>query len=193
MDQRNSEFIRLLSSSGWSQARASREIGVTTGAVSRYLSGEITPSLPVLRRFADVLQEPLLLPGESGGLAEWRDGGGKYLEEWEADIIASLRRVDRPARMKVISAIRDIIDAVAKPVRYTTHQTKEAPVRDPAETGFPHPGDEEAVMSALSEVVQVAREERAKEIEALRSRLPKSSTSPRPSPGHPGPKPRRSS
>lgn len=156
VDQRNTEFIRLLRSSGWHQARAARELGLTTGAVSRYISGEIKPSLPVLRLMADRIQEPLLLPGEEGNPAEWRDGGPKFLESWEAGIIAELRRLERPAREKVIGALRDIIDAVAKPVRYTTPRKKE---ETPDPSGFPHAGDEERVLGALQELVQVGREE----------------------------------
>lgn len=196
VDQRNTEFIRLLRSSGWHQARAARELGLTTGAISRYISGEIKPSIPVLRLMADRLQEPLLLPGEDANPVEWRDGGPKFLESWEAGIIAELRRLERPAREKVIGALRDIIDAVAQPVRYTK-QPKKAPASPaPDQHALPHSGDEEAVVSVLGEIIQVGRAEdsaRAEAIQAPRSsaekqqpheRDPAHSTPRRSVPGH---------
>lgn len=196
LDIHNQEFVRLLAASGWHQARATRELGLTSGTVSRYVAGKAKPSLPVLRLFAERISEPLILPGESGKPSEWREGGPKFLETWEARIIASLRRLERPARERVIDAIDDIIDAVSKPVRYTKPPKKEPEVQAPQPHALPHPEDEESVISALEEIIQAGREEdeaRAAATQARRStdekqplheRDPAHSTPRRSVPGH---------
>lgn len=63
MDALNQEFLRLFAVSGWNQARVSRELHVSSGTVSQYVSGETRPSLTVLRLLAELVGDTLRVPG----------------------------------------------------------------------------------------------------------------------------------
>ena len=106
----NDEFVRLLANSGWKQARAAKELGLRTSTVSRYVSGQTKPSIQVLRLFAGILSEKLLLPGEP--TPSFSDGP-RWLEDWEADALAVLRRVEPKRRRRAISAIKELLEAFA--------------------------------------------------------------------------------
>lgn len=89
MDPLNQEFLRLLSSSGWSQARAADELRLDAATVSRYRGGTITPSETVLRLFAEILGEKLVLPGAT--ISPSSKNGPRHLEAYEAKALDALR------------------------------------------------------------------------------------------------------
>lgn len=109
----NAQFVDLLVKSGWNQARAARELGVTTASVSRYVSGKMVPSLPVLRLFADRLQMPLTIYG--GPLEPHRaNDGPRWLTEWEEEVLATFRKIPSDARPLAVKALKELTDAFAQ-------------------------------------------------------------------------------
>lgn len=115
--EENDEFLRLLANSGWNQARAARELGTTTATVSRYVTGKIVPSIPVLRLFAERLGETLLLPGSPYSATSLGDSP-RWLANWESDAIYLLRRLDPEPRAKLIEAVRSMVESMAGRERY---------------------------------------------------------------------------
>ncbi len=113
MHESNAQFVDLLVKSGWNQARAARELGVTTASVSRYVSGKMAPSLPVLRLFADRLQLPLTI---YGGMEEGirANDGPRWLTDWEEEVLATLRRIPSDFRPMAVKAIKDLTEACAQ-------------------------------------------------------------------------------
>lgn len=112
------EFARLWQASRWKRrAHAARQLGVSPSTIGRYLDCSIEPSLPVLRLFADLLGERLNLTGESPRARRLSDGP-RWLEEWESDVVQSLRRLPPPARQQVIRGLTEILEAVSPSVRY---------------------------------------------------------------------------
>lgn len=128
MDDYAAEFDRLLDRSGWTNARAARELGLTPSVVTQYRKRRTAPSLTVLRLFAEILGERLLLPGESGQHSALRDGP-RWLEEWEADALHALRRFEPHRRREVIRAIGTILEAAAGSVSYGRKASR--PAEDP--------------------------------------------------------------
>lgn len=108
----------MTSSAGWHQARVARELGITTGTVSRYWSGETIPSVPVLRLLANIVGEPYEEAGGAYRPTAMRDGP-RWLEDWETSILTDLRRLTPAARRRVIAALREILDAMSQRVSYT--------------------------------------------------------------------------
>lgn len=138
----NAEFCRLLTNSGWHQARAARALRLTTGTVSRYVSGEIRPSLTVLRLFSQLLGERLLIPGEQDPDPHALRDGPRWMEEWEVDALAVFRRLSPEARRDAVRAFRALADALA-----SRHMG--APLPDPIDSALsglrspePHAGDD---------------------------------------------------
>lgn len=113
----NFEFRRLVTGAGWHQARAARELGLTTGTVSRYWSNEAKPSVPVLRLLSQLLGEPFTDEAAEYRPSAMRDGP-RWLEEWEADVITDLRRLAPEPRRRVIRALRELLDAASRPISY---------------------------------------------------------------------------
>lgn len=107
MGKANAEFQRLWALSGWRQAQVARELGVSTATVSRYASGEIEPSTPVLRLLADRLNVPLIIDGEDYRPNSLRDGP-RWLQDWEVEVITALRRIEQPDRERVIRAMKEL-------------------------------------------------------------------------------------
>lgn len=107
----NLEFKRLYVAYGRSQPETARAIGVTSGAVSRYLAGLIRPKRPVLRILADLAGEPLNLPGEEEP-SRTRNQGARWLTDWESEIIGVLRALAPERRRMAITAIRDLVRAL---------------------------------------------------------------------------------
>lgn len=109
------EFARLKQGAGWDNARAARELGLHPTVIWKYMTGKTHPSLTVLRLLAGLTSQPLLLDGEP--TMKFHDGP-RWLEDWESDVVAVLRRLEPAARKRVISAVREIIEATAAPIRY---------------------------------------------------------------------------
>lgn len=153
------EFVRLLRSSGWHQARASRELGVSTATISRYVSGEQEPSLPVLRLFADSINDQLLIDGEQSG--QRAREGARFLDEWEHELLGVFRRLKPEDRERATIALSTLLDAMMSAGR---RRTPRAEGEAAAESGH-EPGPESEDMkrvadqlgSALDEAVKVLR------------------------------------
>lgn len=118
MKPENDEFLRLLVNSGWNQSRAASELELDSGTVSRYVKGEIVPSKTVLKLFASVLNEPLLLPGKSPSIC--RDKGVFDLDE--ISLISALRKLPETERRAFMRAFAAAIDSI-KPSAKTTYAT----------------------------------------------------------------------
>lgn len=154
MNVHNAEFLRLHVASGWHQARTARELALDPSTVSRYLQDAAVPSLTVLRLFAGLIGERVLLPGEMEGASPLRDGP-RWLEDWESDLVAVLRRVDPAARPRVVGALRDIVEALGASARYprprpadplpSTERILDAAARDlsAGATAPPHGGSDD--------------------------------------------------
>ncbi len=112
MDELNQEFLRLLSSSGWKKARAAAELHVDPSAVTRYVNGEARPSLTVLRLFAEIIGERLLVGSADDVPTALRDGP-RHLEAWERDLLDRLRRIEPAKRRPAIEALGQFLDAYA--------------------------------------------------------------------------------
>ena len=129
----NFEFRRLVTGAGWHQARAARELGLTTGTVSRYWSGEAKPSVPVLRLLSQLVGEPFIDQEVEYRPSALRDGP-RWLEDWEVDVITDLRRLSPEPRRKVIRALRDLLEAAAKTINYRKSDAALSPFdKDPVE------------------------------------------------------------
>lgn len=111
MDPKCAEFVRLLNESGWLQARVARELALNPSTVSLCVSGQTVPSLTVLRLFAGLIGQRLLIPGE-GGESRFMKDGPRYLETWEDEALMALRRLDPAARKRVIDSVTEMIDAI---------------------------------------------------------------------------------
>lgn len=122
------EFARLKQGAGWDNARAARELGMHSTVIWKYMTGKTPPSLTVLRLLAGLTSQPLLLEGE--GRIKFHDGP-RWLEEWESDVVTVLRRLEPGARKRVISAVREIIEATAAPIRYHAPKPAQPETKDP--------------------------------------------------------------
>jgi transcriptional regulator with XRE-family HTH domain len=110
VDTTNAEFRRLLSSSGWTQSRAASELRVEPGTVSRYVSGEIRPSETVLRLFAEILGERLILAGEV--IPASLHHASRHCEVYETRLLDSLRKIPPESRRRLCDAVAMIADAI---------------------------------------------------------------------------------
>lgn len=113
LEPENLEFKRMFTGMGWSQPQIARELGITSGAVSRYLSGEICPKRSVLRLLAEIAGDRLNLPGEEVSASRTR--GPRWMTDWETEIVQLLRGFQPEKRTKAIAAIKALIDALSPP------------------------------------------------------------------------------
>jgi transcriptional regulator with XRE-family HTH domain len=88
-DPGNQEFRTLLERSKWTQSESARQLKVSPGLVSQYLSGLTRPSTTTLTLFRMILEKrDLLTQGndfEAPTLASLRDSSEKLLEIAKAD------------------------------------------------------------------------------------------------------------
>lgn len=199
--ERNRQFAILMDKSGWKLPRIADELGVTLATVSRYARGEIVPSLPVLRLFADILGEPLMLAGEPA--VSRSRSGSRFLEDWEHELVGAVRRLPAEERKNVAKALNTIMSAFAKMAKKSLDSPAGRPANpktpsispDPAAVGEDDETDDErhkrvadvlgeAVVSEL-DAARKARGEPTNQTESERSpRDPSRSTSQRSVPGH---------
>lgn len=109
MNPLNREFQRLMSSSGWTQARTAQELRVDAGTVSRYVAGTVTPSETVLRLFAEILGERLSIGGDI--VPPSRVVGARYVEDYEIKVLEALRAMPTKPRKLVCDAIQSLSEA----------------------------------------------------------------------------------
>lgn len=111
MDRLNEEFRRLANECQWPQAKIARELLTTPATVSRYLSGKMPPSGPVLRLFAMLIGQPLTIDieGESVTIKDQPPS----LESWEMMFLAKIRRLPYRKRQLALEQIIGLLDTLA--------------------------------------------------------------------------------
>lgn len=111
----NDEFTRLQNGAGWDDVRAANKLALHKTVIWKYRRNKAVPSRTVLRLLSGLTGIPFTIPGEEP--VRFHDGP-RWLEEWESDVITTLRRVEPKARKRVIAAIREMVDAMGPPARY---------------------------------------------------------------------------
>jgi transcriptional regulator with XRE-family HTH domain len=145
---RNAEFRRLLTVGGWNQSRASRELSLDTGTVSRYVGNEIEPSLAVLRLMSVLIGEPVRVPElEHLGQRE-----SMPLTPAELGLIADVRLLPPSARHRAIANLRGLFAALRSgaDVSGGVSLNEDAPDYRPSSGPGDAPGDREASAAAIA-------------------------------------------
>jgi transcriptional regulator with XRE-family HTH domain len=103
------EFRDLLQASGWSQAEAARQLGMTPSALSQIVreNSLVRPSPVTLRLFGLLLRRQLAVGAGKAGRPEGRRRG----EQWEKDLIRALRRIPPRTRKPILSVLYAMMDA----------------------------------------------------------------------------------
>ncbi|QDT54601.1 helix-turn-helix protein [Caulifigura coniformis] len=103
----------LIAGLGWTQAELARQIGVSRSLVHTYMSGDSSPGLEVVQRFADALGvDPARLLSESGVEKSSGDDKVAAMEELltvtEAAQLAKLSRaeINRKVAVGILPAVR---------------------------------------------------------------------------------------
>ncbi|MBC8095743.1 MAG: helix-turn-helix domain-containing protein [Akkermansiaceae bacterium] len=106
------EFVRLLANSGWSQSEAARQLRLTSGTISQYMSGDTRPSPTTLLAFKCLIGDKLPLPGETKSV-QLKDGPAN-LEEGEQTLFNELRRMEKPDRDAAVKHFRGLTELMQK-------------------------------------------------------------------------------
>jgi len=110
----NREFVRILTNSGWSQSEAAEKLRLSPAVISKYVSGETRPSLTVLKLFKLLIGDHAPLPGETEETALETKDASRPLEDWESDILISLRAMETDRRKRVTGALKILIGEIPK-------------------------------------------------------------------------------
>jgi hypothetical protein len=104
------EFRELLETSGWSQAEAARQLGMTPSALSQIVreNSPVKPSAVTLRLFKLLL---LTCSPVDAPAVPRRQSGMVLREKWEMDLITVLREAPVGAREMAIR----LVDALIEP------------------------------------------------------------------------------
>ncbi len=102
------EFRELLQASGWSQAEASRQLGMTPSALSQIVrsNSPVRPSAVTLRLF-----KLLLLKEKPETLKARRTHRMAFPEKWERDLVEELREVPPMIREPLVRSFRALMRA----------------------------------------------------------------------------------
>lgn len=102
------EFRNLLKASGWSQAEAARQLCMTPSALSQIVrpNSSVKPSHVTLRLFKLLLLKEN--PDALSALAE-TSAPPPRTEEWEAELLAALRRFSPATRLQILATFHTII------------------------------------------------------------------------------------
>ena len=100
------EFRELLEKSGWSQAEASRQLGMTASALSQIVRANsiVRPSAVTLRLF-----KLLLLRDKPNSLNVQRTHRMAFPEHWEREMVEELREVPPAVREPLVRAFRALV------------------------------------------------------------------------------------
>ena len=128
MEASNVEFKELLARSGWNQAKAARELDLTTASISRYMNDIDTPSKQTIRLFRMLLNlteepAPVVLKDERpAGSGVVNPAVKELIDEIEKlkDQVASVERVAE--RLKPVSS---------------PHRGRKGSIYDPAKVPVP--------------------------------------------------------
>jgi transcriptional regulator with XRE-family HTH domain len=117
------EFRELLAESGWSQAEASRQLGMTPSALSQIVrdNSPVRPSAVTLRLFK------LLLLRENPDSAQARKTHRMaFPEQWERDLVEELREIPPMIREPLVRGFRALVRAAAVKSEKTVKAAKPA-------------------------------------------------------------------
>jgi transcriptional regulator with XRE-family HTH domain len=109
MKPENKQFIALVNAAGWTPAEAARRLDLGRSSTSRFMSGEITPSPPVLK-----LLKLILATEMPGALTAAHALHEESLTPWEREIIEELRPLRLEDRNRVIDVMRTMIKGLPK-------------------------------------------------------------------------------
>ena len=104
------EFRELLAESGWTQAEASRQLGMTPSALSQIVrdNSPVRPSAVTMRLFR------LLLIREKPDSPQVRKTHRlAFPEQWERDLVEELRTIPGAVREPLLKAFRGLLRAAA--------------------------------------------------------------------------------
>jgi transcriptional regulator with XRE-family HTH domain len=105
------EFRELLAESGWSQAEASRQLGMTPSALSQIVrdNSPVRPSAVTLRLFK------LLLIREKPDSAQAKKTHRMaFPEQWERDLVEELREIPPMVREPLVRGFRALVRTAAQ-------------------------------------------------------------------------------
>ncbi|MGZ4987305.1 MAG: helix-turn-helix domain-containing protein [Limisphaerales bacterium] len=104
------EFRELLAASGWSQAEASRQLGMTPSALSQIVreNSPVRPSAVTLRLF-----KLLLLRDNPDSVQARRTHRMAFPEQWERDLVEELREIPAMVREPLVRGFRALVRAAA--------------------------------------------------------------------------------
>lgn len=121
MDPLNSEFVRLLAKSGWSQSEAARRLLISAGVISQYVNGHTRPSLAILQSFKLLIGDTNPLPGSKHSMV-LRDAP-MSLDELENTLLRGLKELPTESRLQLLSQFIQIVATVrAQKVTYGTQK-----------------------------------------------------------------------
>ena len=104
------EFRELLAESGWTQAEASRQLGMTPSALSQIVrdNSPVRPSAVTMRLFR------LLIIREKPESPQIRKSHRlAFPEQWERDMVEELREVPSSVRDPLVKGFRGLVRAAA--------------------------------------------------------------------------------
>jgi DNA-binding XRE family transcriptional regulator len=100
------EFIEYYKKSGWTQAEAARQLELTRGGVNGIITGQTVPSLATVKLFK------LLLESQAEPGAKSKESVPPK-EEWAESLLAELRKLDEPSRLRLVAAFREMVKTFA--------------------------------------------------------------------------------
>ncbi len=115
MDRKAQEFARLIIAAGWSQAEAARRLRITPGAVSQICSGKTRPRDSTLN-----LLKLMVARENPEALALHDSAMSPPLEAWEMELLTEMRRLPEAERQRLLPLIKQMIRAMATPLRRTS-------------------------------------------------------------------------
>jgi DNA-binding XRE family transcriptional regulator len=96
------EFIEYYKRSGWTQAEAARQLELTRGGVNGIITGPTVPSLATVKLFK------LLLESQTVPSHKTKESPPAK-EDWAQELLDELRKLDEPARARLVPAIRELL------------------------------------------------------------------------------------
>ncbi len=122
MHPRKKEFIELFEASGWTQAEAARQLGISRGGVNGIVTGETIPSEITMRLFRLIMisEKPEVI-----GAKETAKIRADLGEDWAGELMDELRRIEPDQREHLVAALKEVARAFPKPeVRYRPKREK---------------------------------------------------------------------
>lgn len=131
MWRENSEFARLLELTGWSHARAAKELFVDPATISRIVNQKQRVGMTMLRLLAELSGDSMRLPGLTVGSRGLCESATQYRPEpQESELLRIFKHLPKERRDALLQNARFMIPVVVP-------ETKSEPKPEPnrAETG----------------------------------------------------------